>query len=262
MVERDGANFSEGAPVRGVVKVFGGRRNVDTRQDSAQSEGAVNQTAGAKRVVFQRREAGTLAQADGTASMVVAKPALGDEVALVGEVVLGDEVALVDEVVLGDEAIDDGDLWLTTAAQNEEEPFVLKFDSIPVASVEPLRLEHPLAQKARDLAALASASTVEEGVLVEVVEVPNLLEGEPDLDMFELLQDKSREFAFLGYENIRPIDIWKYFQQLKKNRPRRLHELVGAILALQVQAIKNYDLQKAASRGVSESLEDLLNDIN
>ncbi len=126
-----------------------------------------------------------------------------------------------------------------------------------------VQLEHPLEAKVRELMELVSSTPpIPDDVLEDddTNEDVSLLAGEPSRDIELLLDDKVREFRFLGYGHITSEHIWTYFQQLRKRRPRNLHELVNGILSLQPQAVMNYDLQ-TAYRNSSESLEDILNDL-
>lgn len=124
----------------------------------------------------------------------------------------------------------------------------------------PYRLEHPLELKVRELAAMVRLQKSFPDVDFSEPQAFSVLDGQPSKDIALLLDDKTREFHFLGYEHVSAEQIWTYFQQLKKRRPGNLHELVNAILALQPQAIMNFDLQ-AAYRNTKDSIEDILNDL-
>lgn len=124
----------------------------------------------------------------------------------------------------------------------------------------PYRLEHPLELKVRELAAMVKFQKALPDEEFSEPQALSILDGKPSKDIALLLDDKTREFHFLGYEHVTAEQMWTYFQQLKKRRPRNLHELVNAILVLQPQAIMNFDLQ-AAYRNTKDSIEDILNDL-
>jgi hypothetical protein len=145
------------------------------------------------------------------------------------------------------------DIELELAPGQEVEP------PLPIEN-PPYRLEHPLELKVRELAAMIKfQKTIPDEEFPEP-QAFSILDGSPSKDIALLLADKTREFHFLGYEHVSAEQIWTYFQQLKKRRPRSLHELVNAILVLQPQAIMNFDLQ-AAYRNTKDSIEDILNDL-
>lgn len=121
------------------------------------------------------------------------------------------------------------------------------------------QVEHPLMSKITGLSEYVKHLEVNESEIEEEAGV-NPLDVGPDPDLRRLLQEKVKEFRFLGYDQLTETMIWAYLQQLRKKRPRNLHELVNAILTLQPQSVVNFDLQ-SAYRNQNESLEDILNDL-
>lgn len=69
-----------------------------------------------------------------------------------------------------------------------------------------------------------------------------LAEFEPELR--ELCVLKAAEFSLLGYDHVKPEEIWDCVMALKKNNGR-LHEWVDAILTLQVGQFMNYETMNA-----------------
>jgi hypothetical protein len=81
--------------------------------------------------------------------------------------------------------------------------------------------------------------------------------GEPlsisdyEQELFELCKDKAQEFAFLGYEHVSAEDIYKCAKVLiRKNE--RLHEMVAAILSLQVSQFMNFETMNAFKGSLTE----------
>ena len=150
---------------------------------------------------------------------------------------------------------DDSEAWSEAPAD----------ETFPPEAWVPVKVEHPLAQKVREFAEMTRMNeSPSADALADSMETEPfvLLDRDPGPEIAALLKEKSREFAFLGYEHITANEIWSYFQHQQKRRPRSLHELVGEILSLQPQAIMNYGLQAAAYQGATQSIEDLLGEMN
>lgn len=67
---------------------------------------------------------------------------------------------------------------------------------------------------------------------------------EYETDLMELCQAKAEEFHLLGYEEVTAQEIWTCVQSLTKGSVP-LHEMVAAVLGLQVGKFMNYTTMNA-----------------
>ena len=63
-------------------------------------------------------------------------------------------------------------------------------------------------------------------------------------ELVDLCKYKAEEFALFGYEHVSPSDIFQCAKAIvRKNE--RLHEIVGAILSLQISQFMNFETMNA-----------------
>lgn len=72
-------------------------------------------------------------------------------------------------------------------------------------------------------------------------------------DLLELCKQKAEEFHMLGYEEVTASEVWQCVLKLTKGQGA-LHEMVGAVIGLQVGKFMNYTTINAY-RGIFDQSE-------